>query len=226
MTQVAVHISSVKDGSMYNRADLFDSSVLQNRKSFLTKFDIQPTQTTRLSFVYGTETSPYCRYAILDSKHKGLGMNDDASLGVDAVVTSHKGHALLLPVADCVGTVLYDPDHQVLMLSHLGRHSLEQYGGIKSVDFLVKNFDSDPSQLRVWLTPAAGKGNYSIWALDNKGMKEASLEQLLEAGIMQTNIIDNSADTTTDKSYYSYSEFLKGNRAEDGDHAIVAMMTD
>lgn len=211
---------------MYNRNDLFDASVIRNRQKFLNTHGIQPSQTTRLSFVYNTETSPYCRYMILEPKHKGLGMADDATLGVDAIVTTQPNHALLLPVADCIGAVRYDPEHKVLMLSHLGRHSLEQEGAIKSVDFLVKNFQTNPTKLRVWLTPAAGKENYPIWALNNSGMKETTFKQLKKAGVSENHITDDPKDTTVDHNYYSYSEFLKGNRPEDGDHAIVAMMTE
>jgi len=211
---------------MYNRNDLFDASVIRNRQKFLNTHGIQPNQTTRLSFAYNTETSPYCRYTILKAKHKGLGMADDATLDVDAIVTTQPNHALFLPVADCIGAVLYDPEHEVLMLSHLGRHSLEQEGAIKSVDFLVKNLQANPTKLRVWLTPAAGKENYPIWALNNSGMKETAFKQLKKAGVAENNIIDNPADTTVDHTYYSYSEFLKGHRPEDGDHAIVAMMTE
>lgn len=35
---------------------------------------------------------------------------------------------------------------------------------------------------------------------------------------------DDAAETTSDQHYYSYSEYLKGHRKNDGDHAIVAIM--
>lgn len=209
---------------MYNRYDMLDAAVIKNRRTFLKQQGIELSQTTRVAFSYDTER--FTRYHILSVEEKGAGMLDHSSPDADALLTTEKNHALFLPVADCIGAVIYDPSKQVLMMSHLGRHSLEQQGAKASVLFLVEQFHSDPSELEVWMTPAAGMENYPIWALDNKGMKEVALEQFQAAGIQSENITDNPIDTTTDKTYYSYSEFLKGNRPEDGDHAIVAMMTD
>lgn len=141
----------------------------------------------------------------------------------DALVTTTPDLALFLPVADCVATTLYDEEHGVLMLSHLGRHSLEQQGGMKSVEYLIKNFNTHPEALKVWLGPAPSKETYPIFKLDNQGMKEAVFQQLQKAGVTFENITDNPADTATDERYFSYSEFLKGNKPE-GRIAMVAVM--
>lgn len=131
----------------------------------------------------------------------------------------------MLPVADCVGAVLFDASKAVLMVSHLGRHSLEQQGAMRSVEHLSKVFGCNPADIEVWLTPAPGKPSYQIWALDNQGMKEATFAQLTTAGILPEHIHDDERDTVLDHNFYSYSEFLKGNRKEDGDHMIAAVMT-
>ena len=93
------------------------------------------------------------------------------------------------------------------------------------MQYLTEHYGTDPSELLVWLTPAPNKETFPIWALDNKGMKEVTFEQLTAAGITLEHITDNPADTVTDLNYFSYSEFLKGNRTEDGDYALVAVMT-
>jgi len=222
-SNIIVATSTVADGNMYNRHDPTDMAVIANRKTFLKQHGISLEQTTRLRVGY--ETDDFCRYRVLshDDKEAGMLRNDIESL--DGIVTREPDHALMLPVADCVGATLYDPAQQVMMLSHLGRHSLEQQGAVRSIEFLVKTFGSRPEEIHVWLTPAPNSTVYPIWALDNKGMKEATLEQLNRAGISSQNITNNTADTATDKHYYSYSEFLKGNRSEDGDHMMIAMMT-
>lgn len=230
MPNIIVAISTVKDGSMYNRRDYFDKSVIHNREVFLGTHGITMDQTTRIS-VYADgraedATEDFCRYREVTSADKGAGMRDGKIQNIDALVTTEVGHCIMLPVADCTGTVIYDPVKRVLMVSHLGRHSLAQEGGKKSVQYLVDHYGSTPADLLVWLTPAPGKDVFPIWALDNQGAKEATFEQLLSAGIKQENITDNPADTTKDQNYFSYSEFLKGNRDEDGDYAIIAMMTD
>jgi len=215
--------SDMSDGNMYNRHDMFDQSVIDNRTAFLAAHTIDMRQTTRLKVMF--DRQDFCIYSEIDETTKGHGMQDDECIITDALITTHPNHALFLPVADCVGASIYDPDHQVLALAHLGRHSLEQDGASKIIMHLVRHYGSDPSRLHVQLTPAAGKDIYKIWALANMGMKEATLAQLAAAGITPANITDNAVETTSSRNHYSYSEFLKGNRDEDGDHAIVAMMT-
>jgi copper oxidase (laccase) domain-containing protein len=230
MPNIIVATSTVKDGSMFNRHDMFDPVVIHNREVFLKTHTITMDQTTRVNVSANSraadETEDFCRYATIGNADKGSGMRDDKIQVADALVTTDVGHAIMLPVADCTGTVIYDPVKRVLMVSHLGRHSIVQEGGKKSVQYLVDHFGSNPADLLVWLTPAPGKDVFPIWALDNRGFKEVTFEQLESAGVKKEHITDNPADSTKDPNYYSYSEFLKGNRDEDADYAIVAMMTD
>ena len=221
---VIVVTSTVADGNMHSRYDHKDADVIQNRRTFLQKHGITLDQTTRVKTVY--EGNDYCRFREVSSGEKGHGTKDNEVAIADGLVTVDTNHALMLPVADCVGATFYDPIKKVLMLSHLGRHSLEQKDGLKSVQYLIERYGCHPHDILVWLTPAPGKDVYPIWALDNKGMKEVTFEQLHLAGIKQENITDNPVDSDKDPNYYSYSEFLRGNREQDGDHMMVAMMTD
>ena len=216
-----VALSEVSDGSMYTPQDQEDAVVIKNRTTWLQKQDIELNDTVRVHIAY--DGDDFCRYRIVDASNKGEGME---GLGVtsDALVTTTPGLALFLPVADCVATTLFDPEHNVLMLSHLGRHSLEQQGGLKSVRFLQEAFGVNPEQLKVWLSPAPNKAVYPIFTLNGQGMKEAAFEQLQTAGVRTENIIDNPADTATNDAYYSHSEFLKGNKTSDGRFAMIAVM--
>ena len=219
-----VAISTVKDQNMYNRHDPLDEAVIENRQRFLHNNSIDINQTTRVREDY--DRTDYCEFVIADDTIKGKGMQDNGVVAADALITTDPNHALFLAIADCIGAAVFDPTHNVLALAHLGRHSLEQSGAHKLINHLEKYYGSHPEEIQIWLTPAPGKDVYPIWALDNKGMKEVTFEQLKNAGILDENIIDNPADSATDENYYSYSEYLKGHRQEDGDHVIVAMMTD
>ncbi len=220
---VIVAISKVTDGSMYNRNDVLDESVIKNRKTYLEKQHISLDQTTRARVNY--DRSDFCRYIEVDEMQKDQGMYDDDVVIADALITTDKEHALLLPIADCVGAAILDPAHHILAVAHLGRHSLEQSGAHKIINHLAKTYGSNPAELKIWLTPAPGKDVYPIWALDNKGMKEVTFEQLFTAGILQENITDSPIETDKDPDYFSYTEFFNGRRTDDGDYAIVAMMT-
>jgi copper oxidase (laccase) domain-containing protein len=222
--RLVVATSTVADGSMYDRNTQLNDVVIKNRERFLAAHAISVGQATRLRVEY--DRVDFCRYREVTSADKDTGMRNHGSKVADAIITKEKNHALFLPIADCVGAVIYDSTHHILALVHLGRHSLEQQGGQKIVAHLVREYSSKPADLQVWLTPAVGKESYLIWALENKGMKEASLEQLCAAGIDIQNITNNTAETDTDPNYFSYSSFLLGSQHDDGDHAIVAMMAD
>jgi copper oxidase (laccase) domain-containing protein len=217
-----VAISTVQNGNMYIPTDSENETVIQNRQVWLAAQSIALEATTRVDITY--DRTDFCRYRVVGETDKGDGMQSTSSAPADALVVTQPGHALFLPVADCVATVLFDEEHSVLMLSHLGRHSLEQQGGVRSVQYLVEQFNSKPSKIKVWLGPAPDKEVYPIYALDNKGVKEAVYEQLGEAGVIVDNIIDNQSDTATNHDYYSHTAFLKGNKAEDGRFAMVAML--
>ncbi len=219
---VAVALSTVADGSMHNRRDPLDPVVIANRERWLASQGIHPDTTTRLLISYDGDN--FCRYKEVGATEQSINMRGDDGFVADALVTRTPGHALFLPVADCVATVLYDPEHEVLMLTHLGRQSLEQQGGQRSVEYLARTYSSRPEALQVWLSPTINKDAYPIFSLDNKGMKEALYEQLAQAGVRLAQITDNDADTGTNDNYYSYSEYLKGNKPEDGCHAVVAAL--
>lgn len=220
---LVVATSTVSDGSMYNRHDMFDRKVFQNRRRFIATQGLEADDFIRLWVTY--ETTDFCRYREISASQRKAGMMGSDTEPADALITTELGVGLFLPVADCVGAVIYDESRQVLALAHLGRHSLEQYGGTAIINYLRDHYGCEPENLRVWLTPAASKNAYQLWKLDHKGLKEATYEQLRAAGVLDVNITDNVAETTDDSRYYSYSLYLKGLRADDGDHAIIAMMT-
>ena len=224
MSHLLVATSTTKDGNMYNRHDPTDQSVIKNRRAFLKKHGISMQHSSRVRVNYDGDN--FCRYITIDDSRKGHGMLDSAIEPADALIITRPNHALILPVADCIATVIYDPEHSVLMVSHLGRHSLEQHGAQKSIEYLVGHFESDPSQLQIYLSPSASKENYPIWALNNMGLKEAAHQQLTTAGISPQNINDNTAETDKDPLYYSYSEYQKGRQSEDADFMVVAMIND
>lgn len=223
MASVRVFLSDVSHGSMSNRHDHSDPVVIENRRRWLDTQGIDMKAVVRVRVSY--DTDDYCQYHIVDGTDKGHGMTDITTIPrADALVTTTPGLALFLPVADCIATTLYDPEHGVLMLSHLGRQSLEQEGGVKSVAFLQEHYGTRPEVVQVWTSPSVNKDLYPIFKLDNKGMKEVFFEQMDKAGVLREHITDHPADTATDANYFSYSEFLKGNKPEDGGHAMVAVI--
>lgn len=223
MNGVRIGMSTFSDGSMLIHGDAFNQTIIANRERWLKESQgSSADQTIRLNVTY--DRDDYCRYRIVSGDDAGQGMADDASLTADALVTTTPGLNLFLPLADCVAAVFYSPSKRVLMLSHLGRQSLEAQGGVQSVAFLQEHYGVDPAELKVWLGPTANKDSYKIYALDNQGMLEATLDQLSKAGITAENIEESGIDTVTDPEFYSYSAFLRGEKPEDGRFAVCARL--
>lgn len=221
-SDVLVAVSTVADGTMLDKSRPFDPEIVANRRRWLDSLSVDINNAVLVPLKY--EGEDYCRYRIVNDVRQEQGLLSGDSEPADALVTTTPGLALFLPVADCIATTLYDPVHGVLMLSHLGRHSLEQDGGVKSVQFLQKQYNTKPEDLLVWASPAVGKDSYKIFKLDNKGMKEVLHEQLAKAGVDRARITDYTADTATDDNYHSHSAFLRGEKPEDGRVAMVAVM--
>lgn len=166
----------------------------------------------------------YNRYTTVDRSLSGDGIVRAPSIITDGVATNQVNLALLLPLADCIGGVLHDPVKNTLMLTHLGRHNLEQHGGTRSVEYMTEQFGCESKDITVWLSPAAGGENYPLFGFDNRSMHDVTIEQLQAAGILSENITASDIDVTKDPDYFSHSEFLKGNRETDGRFAVVAML--
>lgn len=212
-------MSTIVDGTMLKAAN---EELLKNRQVFLAKQGVTTDQTMLVRLTYNDDD--YRRYYVVGAEQAGDGIVYPSSVETDALFTKDKNLALLLPVADCIGAVLYDPTNEVLGLAHLGRHNLLQIGGSGIVEYMVNEFGSKASELKVWLSPAAGRENYPLYDFGNRSMHEVATEQLQAAGVDAGNITIDLRDTTADESLFSHSEFLKGNRSLDGRQAVVTMM--
>jgi copper oxidase (laccase) domain-containing protein len=220
---VTVALSSAQDGNMSFKHD-GTHTALSNRKQFLEKAGVAIDDATLVQVSFEGVTD-FARYVTLTDDQKGKGMlSPHSDLIGDALVVTKPGHAIFLPVADCSPTVIYDPKHRVLMVSHLGRQSTEIGGGKKSVEYLQREFGSDPLALKIWVGPTVGKESYQLHGLENKGIHEAILEQLHEVGVPAANIEVSQVDTATHPDYFSHSAFLKGTKTIDSRFTVVAVM--
>lgn len=220
MDNVLIAFSSIADGSM--SVGETAETLLERRGALLKKNGSSPNQAILVKLDY--QGNDFRRYFSVSTEHAGDGIAFGSSIISDALFTRSKNLALLLPVADCIGAVLYDKSTQAIGLAHLGRHNLIQQGGTGIVEFMVNEFNVDPAYLTVWLSPAAGRQNYPLYDFDNRSLHEVAMEQLAAGGVDLDNISQDRRDTTTDLTLFSHSEFLKGNRPTDGRQAVIAMM--
>ena len=121
----------------------------------------------------------------------------------DGLITKCSNVGILLPLADCLGAVVFDEDHRVVGLLHSGRQNIEQYGPKKFIRHFVENFGSNPEKLKVYFSPHAL--NYQIFKFGNQLLSEIAKEQLAEAGVLMKNIIDYKIDTVDNVNLPSHS---------------------
>ncbi|HEX6257978.1 MAG TPA: laccase domain-containing protein [Candidatus Saccharimonadales bacterium] len=221
---VIAKVSSVANGRMPTAIVPTDpeQDLAANREQFLAAVGIHPDHATQIRVTF--DADHYRRYRVADVNAKGEGIGLAPGEPADAMVVTDTNHALVLPLADCVGAIVYDPTKRVLMVSHLGRHSTEEHGAVHSVRFMQTAHDCNPANILVWISPAVGAASYPLQKFDERGLQEVNLEQFLEAGITPEHIEVAEVDTASHDDYYSHSQFLKGNDAKRGRFAIVAMM--
>lgn len=210
---VLVRVSSVSDGSMKDGADLMTPEAIEHRQRFIEQCGLSSDQAAVHFADFATDD--YCVY---EEAHPGY------MSGADGIVTQTVGQPLFLPTADCAPTVLYDPIQNVLMLSHLGRHSVEQHGGTRSVEHLVGKYGSHPQDILVWVGPSPSEHEYPLWAFANRSFREVVAEQLSAAGIQKDNIELSLVESDTNPDYFSHSRFLRGQQTIDGRFGTVASL--
>jgi hypothetical protein len=217
---VHIAMSTMADGSM--SVGVTARTRDANRQAFLERLGMNPGRTVLVALRY--EGDDYCRYHTIGETMAGDGIVTPPSMVSDALFTTTPDLALFLPIADCIGAVLYDPVRHVLGLSHLGRHNLIGQGGAKSVRYMVEQFGSDPAAIVVFMSAAAGRAQYPLYDFDGRSLHDVAAEQLFSAGVSARHLTVDPADTTSEATLFSHSAFLKGQRMLDGRQAIVATM--
>ena len=94
----------------------------RNRERSLKAQRISLKQSVLVHLQY--DDDDYARHYAVGSSQAGDGMTTTSSLVADVLFTRDHKLALFLPIADCIGAVLYDPKYRVFGLAHLGHHNL------------------------------------------------------------------------------------------------------
>lgn len=214
---IDIILSTTADGSL--RSSLTPEPQIYDvvTNSFLTAHATLADRTVLLRLSY--DTDDFCRYHEVTEDEIGAGFVKSQDIVADALMTQQPEVALFLPIADCIGAVLYHPLTHTLMLSHLGRHNLEQQGGAKSVEYL-EHRGVDPSELLVYLSPAVSGEYYPLYVFDNRSLHDVATEQLIAAGVSSANLIVDARDTVTDPDFFSHSAALRGEK-QPGRHALL-----
>lgn len=208
---VEIGLSDKSDGIMKVLDERRADEVRGNRERFLSEMGLGMDEVGFVHVNYvGVED--FCEFARMSERSR-LSLDREA-VRCDGLMTEERSVGLFLPLADCLGVVMFDEESGKLMMVHAGRHTLEQDGVFAAVEFM----GVEASGVRAWLSPAAGKESYQVWKLGNVGLQEAATMQLVRAGVLLQNIEASEIDTTADEDYWSHSRGDEGER-----FAIVAV---
>jgi hypothetical protein len=121
---------------------------------------------------------------------------------VDGLVTNRRGICLGIRVADCCAVYLVDPVRRCIGLVHSGKKGTELGIVPAAIETMRLNFQSDPGDLIVQLSPCIRPPRYEIdFASEIAGQcRSSGVRQIHDCGICTASDL---------KHYYSY-------RAESG----------
>jgi len=232
-SDIFVALSSRSDGTMLDRAiGVHDGTIQSNRTTFCSQLGISYGDVVFQRIVYD-DTQTYDRLVEVGERDTTKRVSEVRG---DALFTSTPGVGMLLPVADCVATVVYDPAHRYLALLHLGRHSSLTDLIAQTVAYFVER-GSSPADLIVWMSPNVHQSHYRMdyfaqadapeWRsfvehrsdgvyIDLQGHNK---QQFMNAGVSAAHIYESPHNTAEHDEYYSHS-----NGDVSGRFAVIAMM--
>ena len=202
---VEIGISDIHDGSMRFFGEGDEEKIIKRQNDLAKLIELDGKMVARVRTVYEgrDEYTDYDEITDDNLSEYSIENSEKTILISDGLITRRKDVGLLLPLADCIGAVVFDTKKQILGLLHAGRHNVEQYGPKEFIEYLCDRFGCVPSDLKVYFSPCAQ--NYKIRALGNKKMTDAAYEQLINMGVKPENIEQSGIDTVTDKNYPSAS---------------------
>jgi len=211
-------VSSKGDGTMLDKAmGVHNGSIVSNRTRLCAANGIDYGDTVYQRIIY-EEIQTYAHIADVDERSTTKYVSEIAA---DAIYTKSPGIAIMLPVADCAATVIYDPICSALAVAHLGRHSSYAKLATKVVEHFIAG-GSRAEDLIVWMCPHAGKDSYRLdwfdqqndpdwqgyyderadgYYLDLAGFNTRLFQQ---GGVGSGRIHVSPVDTMIDERYFSH----------------------
>lgn len=230
---VLVALSSRSDGPVLDRTiGVHASAIVENRKTFCKLAGLNYADVAYQRIIYSDDAT----YSLIVEIDNRSTTKFTTEMVGDALFTRSVGVGMMLPVADCVATVVYDPIVRSLALAHLGRHSTLT----DIVDKLISHFElhgSKTSDLIVWMSPSAHKQSYRMDYFDhiddplwhdfaekrNDGIHldiaGFNRQRFIDAGLKPDNVYVSSIDTFSSPDYFSHSNGDTKDR-----FAVLAMM--
>lgn len=216
--ELLVRVSSKNNGTMLDRTQGTHSpDALANRRRFCDLAGVNYDDVVYQQIVYADDQT-YDRLREVDRSDRSL---LKPQVPADGLITGTKNVGIMLPVADCVATTIYDPVTRRMAVLHLGRHSTVAGLMKKTLDELVGH-GSDATDLLVYMSPSAQKEHYVMRYFDHADEPAWQLfcerrpdgfhldlagfnrQACIDAGVLPDHIEASTVDTVTSDDYFSH----------------------
>ncbi len=184
-----------------------DESVMENRKRFFTSIGIVESQ---IAFIQQKHTT---NITVADRS----GNNENC----DAIYTMRKNVFLAISVADCTPVMLYDKSQKVVAGIHAGWRGTAGRIVEKTIKEMQTVHGTNAKDVIAFIGPSAGKCCYEVGAevieqfpkecATHNGndkylldVKQANMMQLLENGVLNSNIEVHPDCTIHNTKYHSF----------------------
>ena len=131
--------------------------VVENRRRAAAALGAAPSDLVFANQVHGRAVAQVGT----NDRGRGLHRTDDALEGVDALVTTEPGVAMVILVADCVPIVLADADAGVLAVVHAGWRGTTA-GVVTAALSAMGALGARPERIRAGLGPAIAPARYQV----------------------------------------------------------------
>ena len=157
----------------------------------------------------------------------------EKSYFLDCLVTTEPDVVLMLPTADCVPLIIYDPVKSVLALVHAGWRNTDKEFSRLVVEYLVQKHQVSAENLLCYIGPCIAQHSYVFddpvqsklpnWQpfihQISAGKYEIDLEgynvdQLKRAGVLTEHIEVSGVDTCSDQNFFSHYRAVRTEEQE------------
>jgi polyphenol oxidase len=133
--------STFADGNLGKTSLVNADEVIKSREGFLQRIGITADQVTQVIVSHNAKIKIVTDY--------------QATIGdVDAIISNQPNQFFSMLTADCIPLFLFDPQHRVFALAHIGWRSLVRHLIPKTVRLMQQYFQTNPADLVVYAGPA------------------------------------------------------------------------
>jgi hypothetical protein len=228
--------SSVSDGNM---SFLWgeENDVLNNRKKFLERSGINTGECAVMSILDSDNIVPVGADSV-------MGIEKDAKIRADALITSEKNVFLFLLTGDCLPVMFFDTLHKVSALAHSGWKSTAAKLPEKVVGFMGEKYNTNPADLIVGIGPGIRKESYILDAIDRQqeyspewsrfiekfsdgrfgiDIVGYNISRLVGVGVKEENIEVSPIDTAKDPDFFSHYRSRRTGEKEGRFATVIGM---